>query len=74
MEKKLTIFERAIKNKEKLKLQLISLTLATTAIISTGCTPSEKPNFDDEKPGIEEISWSTRPCDRQRRYRGSWRN
>lgn len=55
MEKKLTIFERAIKNKEKLKLQLISLTLATTAIISTGCTPSEKPNFDDEKPGIEEV-------------------
>ena len=55
MKKNLTIFERAVKNKEKFKLQLISLALATTAIISTGCTSSKTPIQDDTKPGIEEV-------------------
>ena len=55
MKKNLTIFERAVKNKEKFKLQLISLALATTAIISTGCASSKTPTQDDAKPGIEEV-------------------
>lgn len=54
-EKKITIFERAYKNKEKFKLQLISLALAATTIISKGCTPSEKPISDDVKPGFEDV-------------------
>lgn len=52
---KLSLYERFLKNKNKLKLQAVSLALAATAIISTGCTPSEKPIPDDTKPGIEDV-------------------
>lgn len=52
---KLSLYERLLKNKNKLKMQAVSLVLATTAIISAGCTPSEKPTPDDTKPSIEDV-------------------
>ena len=35
--KKLSLYERLLKNKNRLKVQAVSLVLAATAVITTGC-------------------------------------
>ena len=52
---KLNLYERLLKNKNKLKVQTISLLLATTAVITTGCGKTEKPNVDNPQTDIVDV-------------------
>ena len=52
---KLSLYERLLKNKDRLKVQAVSLVLAATAVITTWCGSKETPKPTPEKPGIEEV-------------------
>ena len=52
---KLKLYERLLKNKNRLKVQAVSLLLATTAVITTGCGKTEKPNVDNPQTDIVDV-------------------
>ena len=52
---KLSLYERLLKNKNRLKVQAVSLVLAATAVITTGCGSKETPKPTPDKPGIEDV-------------------
>ena len=52
---KLKLYERLLKNKNRLKVQAVSLLLATTAVITTGCGKTEKPNMDNPQTDIVDV-------------------
>ncbi len=52
---KLSLYERLLKNKNRLKVQAVSLLLATTAVITTGCGKTEKPNVDNPQTDIVDV-------------------
>ena len=54
--KKLSLYERLLKNKNRLKVQAVSLVLATTAVITTGCGKTNTNTPDVPKPGVEDVS------------------
>lgn len=51
---KLSLHERLLKSKSKLKLQIVSLVLAATAMIAAGCAANETPTQEDTKPDFED--------------------
>ena len=53
--KKLSLYERLLKNKNRLKVQAVSLVLATTAVITTGCGKTNTNTPDVPKPGVEDV-------------------
>ena len=53
--KKLSLYERLLKNKNRLKVQAVSLVLATTAVITTGCGKTSTNTPDVPKPGVEDV-------------------
>ena len=53
--KKLSLYERLLKNKNRLKVQAVSLVLATTAVITTGCGKTNTNTPDAPKPGVEDV-------------------
>lgn len=52
---KLSLYERLLKNKNRLKVQAVSLVLATTAVITTGCGKTNTNTPDVPKPGVEDV-------------------
>ena len=53
--KKLSLYERLLKNKNRLKVQAVSLVLATTAVVTTGCGKTDIVHPDVPKPGVEDV-------------------
>ena len=53
--KKLSLYERLSKNKNRLKLQVVSLVLAATAVVTTGCGKTNPNKTDVNKPGIVDV-------------------
>ncbi len=53
--KKLSLYERLLKNKNRLKVQAVSLVLATTAVVTTGCGKTDIVHTDVPKPGVEDV-------------------
>ena len=52
---KLSLYERLLKNKNRLKVQAVSLVLAATAVITTGCGKTNTDTPDVPKPGVEDV-------------------
>ena len=52
---KLSLYERLLKNKNRLKVQAVSLVLAATAVITTGCGKTNTDTPDVPKPGFEDV-------------------
>lgn len=52
---KLSLHKRLLKSKSKLKLQIVSLVLAATAMIAAGCAANETPTQEDTKPDFEDV-------------------